>query len=135
MQQHVEPRSDNGAGNERALSSTAILAAWSDYSWQEFVNLSQLSPFDRIVMTTRNNVYEIVLTSPEKSAVVVRGGAFPTYTLANVLGSRGRGTIEIGAVAVGLRLQFEMDEGRWIVTSPIEKLAVVPAGAIHREVQ
>src|SRR5262245_57490224 len=84
-------------------SSAAILACWSDYSWQDFVSLHQLSPFDRLVITTRNHVYEIIVTSPETRAVLIRGGAYPTFMLATIVGSRGSGAIEMGAVAVGLR--------------------------------
>jgi len=133
METHSNLLDDTPRGRHDPVSSQAILATWSDYSWQEFVSVNQLAPFDRIVVTTRNHVYEIVVTSPDNGEVLVRGGAFPTFVLATIVGSRGRATIELGAVAVGLRLELEMHTGRWIVTSPIDALAVIPAGAIHRD--
>lgn len=114
------------------VSSAAVLACWSDYQWQEFVSVNGLSPFDRLIVTTRNHVYEIVVTSPETRAVLVRGGTvFPTFALATIVGGRNRQIVELGTVAVGLHLELEMQDGRWMATTPIETLAVVPAGAIH----
>lgn len=133
MEHQIESLAGDAQKERMPVSSAATLARWSDYSWQEFVSVNQLAPFDRIVVTTRNHVYEIVVTSPDNGEVLVRGGAFPTFVLATIIGSRGHGAIELGAVAVGLRLEFELHAGPWIVTSPIEAVAVVPAGAIHRD--
>src|SRR5712691_5797623 len=50
------------------------LNRWSAYAWRAGVSLDQLSVSDRILATTENHMYEIVVTSPVTAAVLVRGG-------------------------------------------------------------
>jgi hypothetical protein len=117
-----------------AASSTAILDCWSDHRRMDAVIVGGLAAFDRLIITTRNHTYEVVVTSPDDRGVLVRGGTLcPTFVFAHIVGSQGHGTMALGLVAVGCGVELEMEDGRWILTTPIETLAIVPAGATRHE--
>jgi hypothetical protein len=118
-----------------AVSSAAILERWSEHDWVDAVSIAKLSPFDRIVATTRNHTYEIVVGSPEDGTVLVRGGSyFADLTVARVIGSSlGGSTIKLGALAVGFRVELATHDGRLVITTPVEALAVVRGRETGRE--
>jgi hypothetical protein len=93
------------------------------------VNLDQLSTFDRIIVTTQNHPYEIVVTSPGSANVVVRGGGyFPEFTAARLAGSSlGGSFLKTRCVTVGLRLEFTARDGRAIITTRVRSISVVPS--------
>jgi hypothetical protein len=135
MQEHLESPGAAPPPRERfAVSSAAILDRWREYNWLDAVSLDELSPFDRVVITTRNHAYEIVVASPEDGTVLVRGGtAFTEFAEARLVGSCfGGSTAKLRTVAVGFRIEFAV-EGRCLLTTRVETLAVVPAGASRRE--
>jgi hypothetical protein len=102
------------------------LSVWSAYDWCDEVRLDQLAAFDRIVITTRNHTYEIIVTSPETGDVLVRGGSvFPRFTAVRLNGSTlGGSVIKLRSVNVGFRVEFAI-ENVPVVTSRVQTLAVV----------
>lgn len=128
MEQSAKHLAANGpaVGTVSGPSGTT-LSAWSGYDWCDEVSLDQLSPFDRLVITTRNNTYEVIVTSPDTGDVMVRGGTiFPQFTAARLAGSTlGGGVMKARAVNVGFRVQFAVEAFMPIITSPVQKLALV----------
>src|SRR5690242_13011444 len=120
---------------KRTIASAALLDRWSEHDWRDAVSLDELSPFDRMIVTTRNHTYEIVVGSPEQQTVLVRGGtAFSEFMAARLIGSSlGGSTIKVRTVAVGFRLELTTHPGCWLITTPIQAIAVVPARASLRD--
>ena len=79
MEQSAKHLAVNGpAVGTVAGPSGTTLSDWSGYDWCDEVSLNQLSAFDRLVITTRNHTYEVIVTSPDTGDVMVRGGTiFP----------------------------------------------------------
>ena len=102
------------------------LSVWSAYDWCDEVRIGQLAAFDRIVITTRNHTYEIIVTAPDTGDVLVRGGSvFPRFTTARLNGSTlGGSVIKMRSVNVGFRVEFTI-ENVPVVTSRVQTLAVV----------
>lgn len=111
-----------------AAPGGATLNAWSEHDWRDEVNVEQLAPFDRIVATTRNHEYEIVVTSPGDAEVLVRGGQFlPEFTRARLAGSSlGGSFIKVHSVNVGFRLEILLEGRGPLVTTRVRSVRVVP---------
>jgi hypothetical protein len=119
---------DSPAEETGPVPSQGALSVWSAYDWCNEVRLGQLSAFDRLVITTRNHTYEIIVTSPDTGEVLVRGGTvFPRFTSARLNGSTlGGSVIKVRSVNVGFRVEFAI-ENVPVVTSRVQTLAVVQA--------
>jgi hypothetical protein len=117
----------NPDGEGAHVRGAASLPIWSTNHSIEEVRLDLLSAFDRIMVTTRNNTYEIVVTSPGMAAVLVRGGHFfRELTTARLGGSPlGVDFAKTGSVNVGLRLEFIVAGGRSVITTPVCSINVV----------
>jgi hypothetical protein len=119
----------NPDGAVAHVRGAASLTTWSTDNSIKEVSLDQLSAFDRITVTTRNNTYEIVVTSPRTAAVLVRGGHFfPELTMARLDGSSfGGNFLKTRSVNVGLRLEFILPGGRSVITTPVCSINVIPS--------
>jgi hypothetical protein len=116
-----------------AVTTAEVLGRWCEDDCHDAVSLNRLSPFDRIVFKTLNHTYEIVVASPEDRTVLVRGGAFQNFVVGRLVGSSfGSGAIKLRTIALGLRVELSI-QGRWLITSPVETLSVVPGRASRRE--
>jgi len=98
--------------------------------WRDEVALDELSAGDRLVVTTRNHTYEIVVEAPWTGEILVRGGRhFPEFTSARLSGSLpGGSSLRIRSVNVGMRLEF-VDRGRIVITTQVQKIRLLPEGA------
>ena len=115
--------------DQAAVPGIALLNAWSEHDWRDEVNVEQLAPFDRIVATTRNHEYEIVVRSPGTAEVLVRGGHLvPEFTPARLAGSSlGGSFIKVHSVNVGFRLEFVLEGRGPLVTTRVRTVCVAPA--------
>jgi hypothetical protein len=111
----------------------ATPSRWSIDDWRDEVRLDQLSEGDRILATTGNHTYEIVVTSPGTSEVLVRGGHFfPGFTQASLSGSTlGGSFLKMRTVCVGGRLEFAFGT-TLVVTTRVRTVRVVHAAASRR---
>jgi len=112
------------------VRDAATPGMWSTDDWRDEVCLDQLSAGDRIMVTTRNHTYEILVMSPGTGDVRVRGGRFfPELTAARLAGSSlGGSSLKVRSVIVGCRLEFA-DGGRPVITSRVRDVRVVPVAA------
>jgi hypothetical protein len=85
------------------------------------IRLESCGESDRIVVKTRQSVYELIVLAGESGEVMVRGGKlFPEFRRAAVVGSTlGHGAVRLRTICVGLRLEFRVDRNS-VVTSRIE---------------
>ena len=79
---------------------------------------------DTFVITTRSNVYELVVLRGDRGDVLVRGGRYFTeVTPALFLGSiADDGSVRPHTIEVGLRMKFVAGE-RFVVTSPVQSVS------------
>jgi hypothetical protein len=81
-------------------------------------------PQETIVVTTRSNVYELVVLRGDRGDVLVRGGRhFTENTPVLFLGSMADdGSLESHTIGVGLRMKFVCG-ARVVITSPVQSLS------------
>lgn len=108
-----------------AVPASAILSAWHTYSWQDGIQVDQLSALDRITVRTRHSIYEIILVSPATAEILVRGGEFfPEFTRARLAGcTLGGSFLKLRSIHIGFHMEFALGEGV-IVTSPVKTISV-----------
>ena len=117
-------------GSRTLVPASSLFDSWTTYDWRDGVVVDHLSPHDRLVVRTRNSIYEIVVTVPHTAEVLVRGGAFfPEFTAARVAGSSLGGTfLKLHGVYTGFQLELVSESGP-VVTTRIAAVSVVPADA------
>jgi hypothetical protein len=127
MEQSAKHLMTDGPAELSPVPNAATLSAWSGYDWRDEVSLNQLSAFDRIVLTTRNHSYEVVVTSPDTGDVMVRGGTFfPHFMPARLTGSTLGGTVvKVRSVNVGFRVELAIEGYAPVVTTRVRTLAVL----------
>ncbi len=108
-----------------AIPTSGVLSSWSAHDWRDGVRVDDLAALERLVVTTANSTYEILLIAPAQAQVLVRGGAFfPVFTQARLAGSSlGGSFLKLRSVHVGFRLEFSTDRG-FIITSPVRTVAI-----------
>jgi hypothetical protein len=104
-----------------------LLSSWSAHDWRGGVNVDELAALERLIVTTANSTYEIVLVAPASANVLVRGGAFfPVFTPARLAGSSlGGSFLKLRSVHVGFRLELGTDSGV-IITSAVRTVVIAP---------
>jgi len=115
-----------------AANGQDIGAALPMPKWDEGIQINACSPLDRLVVETRNSVYDIVVVSPKDGDVLVRGGRlFPDFRKAQLVGATAGGnTVKLLGIYVGLCLELFVDH-RSVTTSPVA--AVYRAAACASE--
>jgi hypothetical protein len=126
MEQNAKHLSASSTAGESGVTGVEILGAGPAFDRCDEISLGQLSAFDRIVITTRNHTYEVVVTSPDTGEVLVRGGTvFPRFTAARLNGSAAGGSsIKERSVNVGVRVEFAIEGYVPVVTTRVQTLAV-----------
>lgn len=122
---------DRSAIVPAAVPGRRLLSAWSSHDWRGGVQIDDLSPLERLIVTTSNSTYEILLVAPERAEILVRGGAFfPVFTRARLAGSSlGGSFLKVRSVHVGFRLEFGSERGS-IITSPVRTVTVADSNDI-----
>lgn len=94
------------------------------------VQLDSCPAFERIVVTTRRSVYDIIVLSGDAGEVMIRGGRFfPDFRRARVAGSTGGGSaLKLRSICAGLSLELNAN-GQRFVTSKIQ--AISDRGLYH----
>lgn len=126
MEQNAKHLSVSPTAGELGVPGVDILGTGPAFDRCDEISLGQLSAFDRIVITTRNHTYEVVVTSPDTGEVLVRGGTvFPRFTAARLNGSSaGDSSIKARSVNVGVRVEFAIEGYVPVVTTRVQTLAV-----------
>jgi hypothetical protein len=88
--------------------------------WNEGIQINACLPLDRLVVKTRNSVYEVVVVSPTDGRVLVRGGRlFPDFRKAQLVGATAGGhTLKLFGIYVGLCVEFFVNP-QTVTTSPV----------------
>jgi hypothetical protein len=117
------------------VPSRGLLSAWSTHDWRGGIHVEELTALDRLVVTTANSTYEIILVAPDRAEVLVRGGAFfPVFTPARLAGSSlGGSFLKLRSVHVRFRLEFGTDRG-FVITSPVRAVTIAPPTADSNDI-
>ena len=109
------------------VPTSGLLSSWSAHDWRGGVHVNDLSVLERLIVTTANSTYEIVLVAAGSADILVRGGAyFPVFTPARLAGSSlGGSFLKLRSVHVGFRLEIATDRG-FIITSPVRTVSIAP---------
>ena len=88
------------------------------------ISVDSCAAQETIVITTRSNVYELVVLGGDRGDVLVRGGRyFSEVTPALFLGSiADDGSAKPHTIDIGLRMKFVVGE-RFVVTSPVQSVS------------
>src|SRR5262245_53668001 len=103
-----------------SIPAAADLGAWSERDWNDGIQIEDVSPLDRLLVRTRNTVYEITVLEPHAGEVVVRGGRFfPGPTRARLSGSSlGGSFLKLRGIYVGFSIELWY-AGETVITSPV----------------
>ena len=109
------------------VPARGLLSSWSAHDWRGGIRVDEMAALERLIVTTANSTYEIILVAPASANVLVRGGAFfPVLTPARLAGSSlGGSFLKLRSVHVGFRLELGTDHG-FIITSPVRTVTIAP---------
>jgi hypothetical protein len=118
-----------------SIPRSALLQHWSAQSWSDGVRIPDLSAFDRLILHTRNSVYQIIVVAPAACEVLIEGGAFfPAFVRARISGSSLRGSfLKLHSVHRGFCLEVVPQGGAVIITTRVRALTVSPAAALLQQ--
>src|SRR4029434_529894 len=96
-----------------AVPAAAVLSTWNNHSWDDGLQIDQLSALDRLTVLTQHSTYEIVIVSPTNGEVLVRGGEFfPEFTTVRLAGSTlGGSFLKMRSIHLGFRIEFGVGRG------------------------
>ena len=108
----------------------ADLRDWIAHDWSAGIQLDATYDGMSLVVETVNNTYEVTVMSGGTGEVRVRGGEFfPRFTPARLTGSSlGGSFLKMGGIYVGFRLELRQQDGRVILTSPVQSIGYVVHG-------
>jgi hypothetical protein len=117
------------------MPTRRLLSSWSAHDWRGGVNVDELAALERLIVTTANSIYEIILVAPANANVLVRGGAFfPVFTPARLAGSSlGGSFLKMRSIHVGFRLELGTESGV-IITSVVRTVVVAPPVADSNDI-
>jgi hypothetical protein len=109
------------------VPARGLLSSWSAHDWRGGIRIDEMAALERLIVTTANSTYEIILVAPASANVLVRGGAFfPVFMPARLAGSSlGGSFLKLRSVHVGFRLELGTERG-FIITSPVRTITIAP---------
>jgi len=99
------------------------------------VQIEQLEEMQKLVVQTRNSLYEITVVDRWSGEIVVRGGQFfPRATLARLAGATFGGSIlKLRGIYIGLQMEIHSDGGP-LLTTRVKRIAVEKPAAGQKRV-
>jgi len=122
---YVRWGAEQGARRPQAIPAGATLDFWSDEPWTNGVQIEQMDEMQKLLVRTRNSLYEITVVDRWSGEIVVRGGQFfPRATSAWLAGATFGGSIlKLRGIYIGLQMEINAD-GRPLLTTRVKMIAV-----------
>ena len=111
---------------QEPIPAGAILDKWSEDPWTNGVQVDRMEDMEKLVIRTRNSLYEITVIDGRSGEILVRGGQFfPELTHARLAGATLGGSFcKMRGIYAGFRMEFNAN-GERTVTTPVESIGVV----------
>jgi len=108
------------------IAGAAILENWSEDPWTNGVQIDRMEDMAKLVVRTRNSLYEITIIEGQKGEIMVRGGRFfVELTPAHLTGATLGGCFcKMRGIYVGFRMEIN-ENGQRTVTSPVVSIATL----------
>jgi hypothetical protein len=121
--QKMKPPTTPGTVSDPIVVATA-LDELATFATGHHIQLKSCAALERIIVRTRNSVYEVIVLSGDTGEVMVRGGRFlAEFQRAKVAGSTfGGRAVKLRTICVGLRLEFLINR-KSVVTSRIQAVS------------
>ena len=121
---YVTRGTEQSAQKFGAIPAGATLDFWSHEPWTNGVQIEQMDEMQKLLVQTRNSLYEITVVD-RCGKIVVRGGQFfPRATLAWLAGATMGGSIlKLRGIYVGLQMEIHGDDGP-MLTTRVKMIAV-----------
>ncbi len=109
-----------------SIPAGAVLDRWSEDPWSNGVQVDRMEDMDKLVIRTRNSLYEIVIIDGRSGEILVRGGQFfPELTPARLAGATLGGSFcKMRGIYAGFRMEINAN-GKRTVTTPVESIGVL----------
>jgi|ERR1700722_17134952 hypothetical protein len=111
-----------------SIPAGAVLDTWADDLWTNGVQIDGLEEMEKLIIQTKNTVYEIVVIDGPSGEILIRGGRrFPELTPARLTGATLGGSFcKLRGIYAGFRMEIDANGCR-TVTSPVESIGVFTA--------
>jgi hypothetical protein len=111
---------------QESIHPGAVLDNWSDDPWANGVQVDRMEDMEKLVVETRNSLYEIIIIDGRCGEILVRGGQFfPELTPARLAGATLGGSFcKIRGIYAGFRMEINAN-GQRTVTTPVQSIAIL----------
>ena len=111
---------------QESIPAAAVLENWSDDPWTNGVQVDRMEDMEKLVIRTRNNLYEIIIIDGRSGEILVRGGQFfPELTPARLAGATLGGSFcKMRGIYTGFRMEINAN-GQRTVTTPVQSIAIL----------
>lgn len=108
------------------IPAGAMLDKWSEDPWTNGVQVDQMGDMEKLVIQTRNSLYEITIIDGPSGEILVRGGQFfPELTPARLAGATLGGSFcKMRGIYAGFRMEITAN-GQRTITTPVEAIGVL----------
>ena len=109
-----------------SVPAGAILENWSKDPWTNGVQVDRMEDMEKLVIQTRNSLYEIIIIDGRSGEILVRGGQFfPELTPARLAGATLGGSFcKMRGIYTGFRMEINAS-GQRTVTTPVESIRIL----------
>ncbi len=109
-----------------SIMDGAILGNWSKDPWTKGLQIDSREDIEKLVVRTRNSLYEITIIEGRSGEILVRGGAFfLELSPARLAGATLGGCFcKMRGIYVGFRMEIKAI-GQRIITTPVESIGIV----------
>ena len=103
-----------------------LIDTWLSDPWTNGLQIEDREDMEKLVIRTRNSLYEITIIEGRRGEILLRGGQlFTELTPVRLIGATlGGGFCKVLGIYVGFRMEINAYDQR-IVTTPVESIGIV----------
>src|ERR1700719_3660223 len=111
---------------QESIPAGGVLDNWSGDPWKNGVQVDRMEDMEKLLIRTRNSVYEIIIIDGRRGEILICGGQyFPELTPARLAGATLGGSFcKMRGIYTGFRMEI-CASGQRTVTTPVESIAVL----------
>jgi hypothetical protein len=109
---------DSTEARTSSIPAGAILDTWSNDPWTNGVQIEQMEDMQKLLVRTKNSLYEITVIERWSSEILVRGGKlFPELTPAQLAGATLWGSfLKLRGIYVGFGMEINAGDQLFLST-------------------